>query len=638
MTAERWSAQTALYVGALLFSVLMAAGTADAGTDGDYASELVERARAARLSEEPQWRTLLHYKRAVFGIESLVDDPAFFASPEGKRDPDAELEATIRSFFDPIPEEGKHPVCRFAARFDWLQRRLQIDTSRLPVPACDAVAEILEKVAPRSVVVAFPTAYMNSPASMYGHTLLVIESTHDSELLSNAVNYAGMTDTTFGPIYAVKGIFGFYEGYYSIMPYYAKLQEYNDVSDRDIWEYRLNLEPDEIRRLILHVYELENIYSDYYFFDENCSYNLLFLLDVARPGVNLTDDKGMWVIPLDTIRSIEKAGLVSEVEFRPSKSTRIEHIASLLDDEDQRTALAIAGGEIDPSVVTGSDGAQDTRILVCDLASEYLQYRYFEKEIGQEEYAGRFRRILEVRSGLGEAQPGVLTPPRPMQPELGHRSSRISGGGGGLHDSGFAELRVRPVYHDLLDNAGGYEPGSQIIFGELDLRYYARSERFEIEALRLIDIVSLAPRDRFFAQTSWKVDTGLRRRLTASGRRALVYDFAYGLGYAYSNRFAGLWYLMPEADVQLAGSLDDNHSIGVGASAGILRGITRRWQAHLFAREIYYALGERDDVFRAGLDQNFELAPNWGVRATIARSDEQDQWWWEWSACLNLYH
>ena len=639
MIPVRWGARTALYVGALLFLLLLATRSASGGgTTSSYADELVGRAAQARLHERPEWRTLLHYKSALFGDGSLVDDPDFFAAPNGREDPVAELEATIRSFFDPPPEEGKHPVCRFVARFEWLKEQLSIDVTRLPVPVCEPFEQVMARVQPKSIIVTFPTSHMNSPASMYGHTLLVIDNIDDSKLLSYAVNYSGMADTSFGPLYAVKGIFGFYEGYYSILPYYAKLQEYSDVSSRDIWEYHLNLDDTEIRRLIMHVYELETIYSDYYFFDENCSYNLLFLLDVARPGLDLTDKTGLWVIPLDTIREIEKSGLISSVEYRPSKSTRIQHIASQLDDDGQEAAIAIAAGELDPVAMVEGDESAATRILVCDLASEYLQYQYFEKKIAQEEYAARFRAILEVRSGLGEAPEGALTPPSPMQPEGGHRSARTSAGGGALDSGGFAEVRVRPVYHDLLDNVGGYLAGSQIVFGELDFRYYGQTDRFELEKFTFINIVSLAPRDRFFAETSWQVDSGLKRRVNSDGKRALVFDFAYGLGYAWSNRIPGLWYVIPEGDLQFGGALDHNYSIGVGGSAGVLKRLTRRWQAHLSAREVYYALGERNDVFRASLAQNLELSPNWSLRAKIARTNEQDQWWWEWSAHLNLYH
>jgi hypothetical protein len=641
-----WSARAAAFACALLlFLSAPASGVEDDAADatgellgGEYATGLVERALAADLDERPEWRTLVHYKRGLFGDRSLVDDPEFFASPDGKKDPAAELEATIRSFFGPVPEEGKHPVCRWVARFEWLDSELGFDRDRLPVPVCEPFETILAEVAPRQIVVAFPTAHMNSPASMYGHTLLIIDNVQDSELLSYAVNYAGMTDTTFGPLYAVKGIFGFYEGYYEILPYYAKLQEYNDVNDRDIWEYRLNLDQDEMRRLIAHVYELEGIYSDYYFFDENCSYNLLFLLDVARAGLDLTDDSGLWVIPLDTVRAIESAGLVESVEYRPSKSTKILHIASQLDDAAQHEALAVAAGELDPVVVIEGDAPDQEKILVCDLASEYLQYRYIEKQIPQPEYAARFRGILAARSQLGEASAGALTPPRPGQPETGHRSSRLSAGGGALDRDGFAAFRYRAVYHDLLDNPGGYKRGSEIVFGELNLHYYPDADRLELEQLTLVGIVSLAPRNRFFKPTSWMVDTGFLRRTTSSGERALVYDFAYGLGYSWSHRVPGLWYVMPEIGAQLGGALDGNYSLGIGGSAGILRSLLPRWQAHLFVREIYYGPGESDDVFRAALGQNLELAADWSLRAEIARVSEQDRWWWDWSVRLNLFY
>ncbi|MCK7512715.1 MAG: DUF4105 domain-containing protein [Desulfobacterales bacterium] len=68
-----------------------------------------------------------------------------------------------------------------------------------------------------------------------------------------------------------------------MLPYYAKLQEYSDVDHRDIWEYSLNLTEPEIRRMMLHIRELDAIASDYYFFDENCSYLLFSLLEAARP-------------------------------------------------------------------------------------------------------------------------------------------------------------------------------------------------------------------------------------------------------------------------------------------------------------------------------------------------------------------
>ena len=626
---DRRSALATGFAGALVFLL-------GSSAHASYADELVARALDARLHERAEWRTLLHYQDGWFGDGSLVDDPSFFASPDGKEDPAAELEATIRSFFDPVPDEGKHPVCRFAARFEWLRDELGMEAERLPVPRCEPIEELIEHIQPQSVTLSFPTAYMNSPASMYGHTLLLIDSVYDSELLSYAVNYAGQVDTAFGPLYAVKGIFGFYRGYFAILPYYAKLQEYSDVNDRDIWEYRLNLTPQEIRRLILHVYELEEIWSDYYFFDENCSFNLLYLLDVARPGLGLAEDPGFWVIPLDTIRQVRDAGLVAEVEYRPSKSTKIEHLAAQLDDREQEIAIAIARGQAEPAAAVDESRSPRRRVLVADLATEYLQYLYFDRSIPQEEYAPRFRALLAVRSQLGGID--VELPPieAPARPDPGHRSSRIGVGGGVFDDEAFTRLTYRAVYHDLIDNRGGYLEGSQIIFAEVDVRYTPDDGDVWLEHLNLVDIVSISPRSRFFAPTSWKAQTGWLRRWTDGAERALVYDFTYGVGRSYRLPVSGLWYVFGETDVQLGGALDGNASWGFGGSTGWLL-TTGRLQTHVFARDLRFVFGDETASFRAGAAQNLELAPNWGLRGEVTRAGEEGRWWWDASLRLTSF-
>jgi len=68
---------------------------------------------------------------------------------------------------------------------------------------------------------------------------LPLRGRHTSRLLSFAVNYAARTDETNGFAYAIKGVFGFYPGYYSLLPYYVKVREYNDLERRDVWEYPL---------------------------------------------------------------------------------------------------------------------------------------------------------------------------------------------------------------------------------------------------------------------------------------------------------------------------------------------------------------------------------------------------------------
>ena len=49
--------------------------------------------------------------------------------------------------------------------------------------------------------------------------------------------------------YVFMGIFGGYLGKFSINRYYLKIAEYNELENRDIWEFELNLKPDEIRKI-----------------------------------------------------------------------------------------------------------------------------------------------------------------------------------------------------------------------------------------------------------------------------------------------------------------------------------------------------------------------------------------------------
>src|SRR4030067_1203824 len=60
-----------------------------------YRDELKESATRLRLPDDRYWHVLLHYKRGLFGTESLVDDRKFFLSPDGKHDPSAELDGGI---------------------------------------------------------------------------------------------------------------------------------------------------------------------------------------------------------------------------------------------------------------------------------------------------------------------------------------------------------------------------------------------------------------------------------------------------------------------------------------------------------------------------------------------------------------
>lgn len=601
----------------VLLLVLASPGPPVCAQPDAYVESLVERARGLGLAGDPHWLTLLHYKRGVTGLRSLVDDPKFFLSPSGKHDPAAEMDATLRALFLPAGDETQHAACRFVARFAWLKERLAIDAARLPVPECRRFSGIVKDIRPESVSLIFPAAHINSPASMFGHTLLTVDTAHGSRLLAWAVNYTAVTTETFGPLFAVKGLFGLYPGYFSMMPYYTKLQEYNDIEQRDIWEYRLDLNRDEIIRLLMHAYEMDHIRSDYYFFDENCSYILFFLLDAARPGLGLTDQCRPWVIPLDTVRTAQQNGLVVDTAWRPSRASRIRYLASLLPEKERLTARSVALGETPAQRLTAPDAPQERSIVMADLAAEYLQYRYAKQEVPNDAFNERFLRILGARSRMGGAGKGDYGIPVPARPDQGHLSNRFSAGAGIREDDSFVEMKLRPAYHGLMDDDRGYVEGSQILFTELGFRYYVESGQPKLQNVDLIDIVSISPRDDFFTPVSWKVRTGLRQRLGEDGADHLLYDLASGAGLAWKIPLAGLVYAMVEAEGDLGGRSAQRWAAGAGGSAGVLRTIGEQWKLHLFGRDVYYALGDSHNDLELSLQAQFACGTNGSLSAGV---------------------
>lgn len=602
-----------------------------------YVERLVEEGRRLQLHADRYWRTLLHYQRTLTGLQSLVDDPRFFLSPRGKRDPAAELEATIRSFFLLPTPDAKHPVCRFVARYHWIKERLGLDPATLPAGECVPFTRLIADMKPASTTLVFPASHMNSPASMFGHTLLAYETESGSKLLAYAVNYSAVTTETFGPLFAVKGLFGLYQGYFSVLPYYAKLQEYSDLDQRDLWEYSLTFTREETIRSIMHVYELDGIASDYFFFDENCSYNLLFLLDAGRPSLALTDRTVPWVIPVDTIRKAEAAGLISRAVYRPSKTTRIQHLASLLDDGERRLARAAARGEAGPERILAAGMPRQDAIRTLDLAVEYLQYQYAKREVTQEVYTDRFLKLLGGRSTLGALEGGRDEAAVPPRPEAGHRSNRLQVGVGVKKGEAFQEIRLRPAYHALTDPSGGYLAGSQIVFLDTRLRYSDEGHDVTLEQLDLVDIVSVAPRDDFFTPLSWKVTAGLARRTMRDGRDRLVGLLSPGSGLAVRLGPLGLGYAMLEVDANLGDRLEEKYAVGAGGSFGILAQITRRWSLAVSGRGLYYGLGDRHSLLEAKAAQGFALTPNLAISAEVVRRRAQSFYQTEGTVSLAVF-
>lgn len=619
---------------ALTLAVLFAGQPVAAeSADHEYLTELVKASVNAHLSEDREWRLLLHYRENLFGsVTSEQDEVGFFLSSVGKMDPQAELEQTLASFFsDELVGRSKQPAqCAFIARYHWLKEKLRFDEGRLPPQRCERFEHWLAELNPQGITLVFPSAFMNNPASMFGHTFLRVDQkgqTEQTRILAYTINYAADVPPSEGLAYPVKGIFGFYKGMFSTPPYYLKVQEYRDIENRDIWEYRLNFSEAQLHRLLMHAWEMGNASFDYFFFRENCSYHILSLLEFANPSLHLTDHFLIWTVPADTVRLlVAQPGLVGDVAYRPSRNTLIRRKRELLSD-DERTLVPRLAHEATlvqmPELTQLPVGRQ---AFVLDVTSDYLRYKSEASEEDAGLYKERNRAILTARSNLKIPSDDLRIVPFAKQPELGHKTSRASVGGGWRNNDTFEEITARAGYHDLLDPEVGYTPDAQIEIGSLSLRHYNRANQTRIERATLANVLSLSPMDRLFQAPSWKVNMGMETIRHNGCQLCSNGVLNGGIGAAVESHWLRreVFFAFAEAEANYSRAYEERHRIGGGGTVGMLADVTDRWKLMLSWSYLRYALGDKSDDIRWYAGSRYTLSQNWALRMEYNHRDRDN--------------
>ncbi|MDU9041242.1 DUF4105 domain-containing protein [Pseudomonas corrugata] len=576
----------------------------------------VDPQRLQQLASDRFWISLGHYETAKLGgWRSYVSDRKFFLAPDGNEHPDHELIATLQALYGPASAGQQHAQCVYPARTRWL--KAQLNLTDLPVVDCSEFKQWFKDVSPHSAVMIFPAAYLNSPSSMFGHTLLRIDQADvqrdRTALLSYAINFGAYIEGSDNSIiYAWKGLMGGYPGLFALVPYQEKLSEYRSLENRDLWEYRLNLSQVETERMVEHVWELKQIRFDYFFFDENCSYRLLELLQVARPSLRLTEQFPLTAIPTDTVKAVKEAGLVESIDYRPSRERELLSRAEPLTDDEQQWVLKVSADQKQLQAPEFKALPRERQALIVDAAYRLERYR----ANGQERDPQRAQRSFELLRAINQNPAPELDIPQPGLPENGHESRTWQVGLGTRGDRAFGEYGLRMAYHDLNDNAESFPLGAQIEILQLKLRQY-EGDDWQVQRLDLATIRSLTPRNELLQPLSWQVTGGLERVPGKHDDETLVSHVNGGAGGTWALGEDVLGFALGTIRVEHNNDFAQFIAPATGFNSGVL------WKnplgnLSLEAKGDYFFNGEvRRSV---SLNQQWELSRNLGLRLSAQRA------------------
>lgn len=619
----------AIFFSILSFLIFSVCSVVHAAGDADI------RLRKAALSTE--WLRLVHYKSTTFGgYKSEIDSERFFfAGEQGKTDPHAELLATLRGFGRPV--EGNvnaHPICRFPSRYDFARRHLSVPESKLECPEFNVWMQSLD---PEGVSIVYANNFPNNPASIFGHTFLRLHSKKESgvqagrvggrkiDLLDYAVGYAASTSDANIFHYVIGGLFGWFPGLFDLGPYYNKVNMYNNLESRDLWEYRLDISPEQARKMMTHFWELgHGMHADYYFLDENCSYWILTLLEVARLDWNISDKYFMYVAPPDTIKVIYNVpGAVTDIQFRPSLFHKFQHRLNYLNRGQKRQLETLTSPADDDLAKTVEQISGDPFVIETALASLSFLRANNEGQFNQH-FKPRFTQLLVARSKLPTINDKKFdTVASDDRPDKAHDDHATSLGFGFNQDNAFSQLTLRFGNHDFLSRDIGKPAYSIMEMLNLSLRFYhgdldqaGLRRRVQLEELKLFHLSSLFATSRYVKKWSFEVLINIHdlKELRCSDCFASNIEIKIGKSYfLWHDRV--LAYGLGGVKVEHHRDFSGNFRLGPTLKTG-LHYRSKYYRNKLEAEVLYDAFqSQRNDLQLRGLFENsLSLATHYELR------------------------
>lgn len=473
------------------------------------------------------------------------------------------------------------------------------------------------------------------------HDLVIRQADSDSEnsLLDYGVNHAAYPSTQNPILYPIFGLTGMFPGMVSMMPYYVKVQEYNNAESRDLWEYDLNFTADEVSSMLLSVFELSTSRIDYYYFDDNCSYLMIALLDAGRPSLNLVSKFRSWVIPSDTVRVVSGTpSLVKQIKFRPSNVRKYLNLERTLTDKERKAFNTLMFSQkveekkvkvsrhaknkvvtyykVNTGALRGLNPAEQTHVL--DTALEYIDST--EKLAGSQspqKWKNERELLLKRRAELGTvSKPNIVPVPVTEAPHKSYPPTRVSlGVVNSISPEKFINTGLlfgwRPALHTLDNPVTGMGADLGIAFLNTELLLQGKS--LSLRELMFISIESMQPPRPNVSSLSWAFDLAYRQRCFSGCRQIYA---KIEVGYVYP---AGA----PDDRLALRGAVkvgDDQAGAlfiepTINAVANFPLSLNSRWVSRLAAggtASLWKGLGF---IFDASTTYVYRPAEPWEIQA-----------------------
>jgi hypothetical protein len=565
----------------------------------------------SNLAAHNVWRQLLHTEQTAVTLNH--SDSHFYLAENGFQDPRAELEATIRAF-----SRTPQSQCRFPARKRFLEKHLP--TLRFIDVVCPEYQEYLNAFSTHSASLIFASGYLGNPASMFGHVFLKFNGESADGLLDNTFSYgAKVPDNENKLVYITKGIFGGYQGKFSNQQYHHHHLTYSETELRDMWEYKLALSQDDIQFLLAHLWELENATMTYYFFEQNCAYQLAKLLSLVFDKPLIAPNKA-WVMPFDLLVMMQRQQatrpMFNDVIYHGSRQQTLYDRWQQLTHKEQQTLLQILERPPEDTQAKLATLDETSAIRVIDTLYDYFAFiEQKEDDLTTIQHAQK-RQAMIKRFAMAPVKPNWKSVDR-RPPHEAQDTTRI---GLGLYDTPSGnvagEVNFRANYYDLLTLNAGRIPYSELTTFNVRLRYL-ESEGVAVREFTPVRIINLnasesgLPLDSNWA---WKLAFGYREQANNCFHCGAAYiDSFIGKSWALRHNLVGYAAL----STSITSSNLNGGFIAVGSELGGVAQVTSEIAMSLAVGQQWFVNQPSRDQHYLSVIARYSINQRWDVRANI---------------------
>jgi len=428
-----------------------------------------------------QWLEILHADVHGDSFKTRVVSEGFLITSDSTVfDASEELVASLEHFKAGIG------VCSRPSRYLFLAGEFGLPIEALE--RCEFLDDLsFSDLEGSDVTVVYASGYLGNPASYYGHMFLTVKPPSSSnKLLDKAINYGAINASGDNPVsYIAKGLFGGYEGAFSLSSYYVFDNQYRTIENRDLWEYRLHLDDKAKLQLLTHIAELSKHKFNYYFMGRNCVSAFAEIINVVAKR-NFDAANTALVYPHAWLKYlVSDSSIPVSSQLVPSRATEFRSLYKSL----STTQLAaINKYDVTEGLVLSLQQDSD-EVVVLDTLLLYSQAfkddETFREDALREVTAKRLD--IDLVSDSYEFQREAK-----LEPHIGRNPAKLSWGLGSTDDDVVRLFSLRPAFYDEVDGASlGFGGNALVMIDNL----FSQDDQGEVrlETLDLLAINEINP-------------------------------------------------------------------------------------------------------------------------------------------------